>query len=101
VRSKMVFAPYTERGVENDTDKWASLLDERQAFACDEARAGRELSVRKESLTLYYTDGTSYSQPTPTSPDSWRPITRYSMEYWEIIMVCLARSDDPRHGGAG
>jgi hypothetical protein len=97
----MVFAPYTERGVENDTDKWASYSMSRQAFACDEARAGRELSVRKESLTLYYTDGTSYSQPTPTSPDSWRPITRYSMEYWEIIMVCWHDLTTLDHGGAG
>jgi hypothetical protein len=82
VWSKQVFSPPVQIYVVNTTDKGTSYWLSRHAFACDEE------VWRKESLTIYYTDGTNCDQPATTSPSPWIPIRPDSVIYGEIQLVC-------------
>jgi Surface-adhesin protein E len=79
---KSIFVPHSKRGVADDSNKWQNYQVIRLAFDC-----GQEL-VRGESATVYYEDGTLWSDPTGQFLGSWQPVTPDTLYSAHMGFVC-------------
>jgi hypothetical protein len=66
--TKVVFVSHTKRGDGDDANKWADYAVYRLAFNC------AEVISRTEALTIYYNDGTNWSEPPERLPEPWAPV---------------------------
>jgi hypothetical protein len=66
--AKGVQAPHTERGTDDNANKWVSYYLSRETFNC------REQVWRSEALTIYYDDETNGSMPAAIYPQAWEPV---------------------------
>jgi|NGEPerStandDraft_6_1074524.scaffolds.fasta_scaffold53209_4 hypothetical protein len=80
---KLVYAPHTKRGSDDDANKWESESVSREAFNC-----GAETS-RAEALTIYYDDGTLWAAPAEISPTSWGPVPPDTLKSVAMQFICV------------
>ena len=81
VLSKSVFPPHREKDP-NDPNKWWAGKASQVAFNCKEGTS------RRESMTIYYSDGNKFSIPDEYLPTSWRVVQPNTMLNEEILFIC-------------
>jgi hypothetical protein len=79
---KTVYAPHTMKGASANPNKWWTTDLSQEAFKCGEG------THRRESLTVYYNDGTNYVGPAEEYPTPWSPVPPETVGDLEMQFVC-------------
>jgi hypothetical protein len=87
-RIKSVYAPHSERDP-NDVNKWWASAENQRAFNC------REGTSRRESMTVYYSDGTDVSVPDKNLPTPWNPVRPDTMLSNVMSFICAWKARGP------
>jgi hypothetical protein len=80
-RIKSVYTPHSERDP-NDANKWWARAENQRAFNCKEGMS------RRESMTVYYSDGTDVSVPDKNLPTPWNPVPPDTMLSNVMSFIC-------------
>lgn len=82
---RSVYPPHSERD-SNDANKWWDSKVNQMAFNCVEGTS------RRESMTIYYSDGTIFKMPDGNLSTSWRLVQPNTLLNEEILFVCALKS---------
>ncbi|MGA2191693.1 MAG: surface-adhesin E family protein [Steroidobacteraceae bacterium] len=80
-RIKSVYAPQSQRD-RDDPTKWWSSAENQRAFNCKEGTS------RRESMTIFFSDGTDLSIPAKNLPTPWAPVSPNTMLGEDINFIC-------------
>jgi hypothetical protein len=80
-RIKSVYAPHSEKDPD-DPSKWWTRAENQRAFNCKDGTS------RRESMTVYFSDGTDFSVPAKALPTPWEPVPPDSMLNEDINFIC-------------
>jgi hypothetical protein len=81
---KSVYPPHSERDP-NDANKWWDSKVNQMAFNCVDGTS------RRESMEIYYSDGTKFNIPDGNVPTLWRPVQPNTLLNEEMLLVCMQK----------
>jgi hypothetical protein len=81
-RIRSVYPPHSVLKDQNEPSTWWTSAETTRGFNCEENTA------RRESLTVYFSDGTDSSIPAKNLPTPWKTVGRDSMIWQEITFIC-------------
>jgi hypothetical protein len=81
-RIKSAYPPHSVLKADNDPNVWWTSAENQRAFDCKEGAS------RRESMTVYFSDGTDSSVPAQNLPTPWKPVKRDSRLFDEINFIC-------------
>jgi hypothetical protein len=81
-RIKSAYPPHSVLKDQSDPSTWWTSAETTKGFNCKEGAS------RRESLTVYFNDGTDSSVPAQNLPTPWKPVRRDSMLFDEINFIC-------------
>jgi Surface-adhesin protein E len=87
---KLVLPPHTERGAALHETKWVRQFLKRDVFNCSEQTSN------PDAVTIYYDDGTNYSEPATAFP-RWKPVQPESMESVAMQLICNRKPGETTH----
>jgi hypothetical protein len=79
---KLIYAPHTVRGFEDNAKKWQSYSVSRVAYNCIEE------SSRTEALNIYFDDGTTLIVPSARLQPSWESAPPDTVVSAEMQFIC-------------
>jgi hypothetical protein len=80
-RIKSVYAPQSQRD-RDEPNKWWTNAENQRAFNCKEGTS------RRESMTIFFSDGTDFSIPAKNLPTPWAPVSPNTMLREDINFIC-------------